>query len=73
LEVFTTQLLHELSSDTQQSTVSELLSAIFEQSLEGVARCCLPLFVDRVFDLCGFSAYVGFVDIKLPRVGMEAS
>jgi hypothetical protein len=66
-------LLHELSTDTQQSTVSKFLGAIFEQSLERVARCCLSLFIDGVFDLRGFSAYVGFVNTKLPGIGMKAS
>jgi hypothetical protein len=66
-------LLHELSTDAQQSTVSKLLGAVFQQSLERVARCRLSFFVDGVFDLRGFSAYGVFVNIKLPGIGMKAS
>jgi hypothetical protein len=69
----TAQLLHELPTDAQQSTVSEPLGAVFQQGLEGVARGCLSLFVKSMLDLRSLSAYVIFVDIKLPRVGVKAS
>ena len=69
----TTQLLHELPTNAQESTVSELLGAVLQQSPEGVARGCLSLFVNGMFDLRSFPAYVDLVDIKLPRIGVKAS
>jgi hypothetical protein len=69
----TAQLLHELPTNAQQSTVSKLLGAVFQQSLERVTRCSLSLFIDGMFDLRGFSTYVVFVYIKLPWIGVESS
>ena len=68
----TGKLLHELSANTKQHAVSELLLAILEECCPGAARRSFPLFVDRVLDFSGFSAKLRFIHIQLTSIGVEA-
>ena len=69
----TRKLLHELAANAEQHAIPELLLAILEECCPRAARRSFSLFVDSIFDLCGFPAQVGFVAIQLSSIGMETS
>lgn len=68
----TRKLLHELSANTKQHAVSELLLAILEERGPRATRRSFALFVNSVLDLCGFPAKLRFVHIQLTGIGVEA-
>lgn len=49
-KVDTTQLLHELASDTEQRPITEALAAISEKCFEAIAMCSIALLVYGSFD-----------------------
>lgn len=72
-QVNTTKLLDELSADTEERTIPELLSAILEECLERASSRSLTFFVDSLLDPGSFSVQVFGVDRKLSRLSVKAT
>lgn len=66
-------MLDELSADTEERTIPELLSAVFEQGLKRASRRSLTFFVDSLFDPGSFSVHLFGVDRKLSRLSVKAT